>query len=166
MCHEANVRFVYAHAESNGGGDHQPWFLEKTFLMPGACFCRHASVIGQGRDPFPPQPNCCLFGTCPGEAVDDAGLAALRLDEIQELAAAGALGLDAIANVPSVKATEKFRPFRLSEVSADVLRRSGVRCCCQRQARNPRKQLGQPAQSSIFGPEVRAPLTDALRFID
>ena len=83
--HEPYVGFVYAHAE--GYGRHYDVHLlhEEHVLVLGPGGGVHAGVIGQGLDAVDVEEFGYLLGLFPAEAVDDAGLALILLDEADHL---------------------------------------------------------------------------------
>ena len=74
---EADVGFVYAHAEGDGGDDDGYAVADEVFLGPAARVAVEPGVIGAGRQAPRVQVGGQGLGLLSGEAVDDGGLAAV-----------------------------------------------------------------------------------------
>jgi hypothetical protein len=86
-----------------------------------------------------------------------------------EGAQAGAFGSRGAASMRMfgpVEAAAEDRVIGQAELGADVLDRARVGGRGQRQARHARKRSDSTPEAAVFGPEVVAPLADAMRLVD
>ena len=92
----------------------------------------------------------------------------LGLDELpQPLAGAHRAHFgDGVADVRPVEAGNKAVRLLQPQLGDDLLTRALVRRCRQRDARHVGEALGQNLELAILGPEVVAPLRDAVRLVD
>src|SRR5690606_30729792 len=101
---ETDVWLVDAHAEGDGGDQHQPLLLEEGVLVGLAYRGRHAGVIGQGAQTLAGQPFRRLLDLAAAQAVDDAAVArVLALQEAEQLAARVVLDLYGVADRKSTR---------------------------------------------------------------
>ena len=96
MRHEAHVGLVDAHAERDGGDDHDAVLVEEAILVAGAQAGIEAGVIGQGRDAGPGQRGGGILDLGARQAIDDAGVARMALAD-EGLSWAGAFCLSTIS---------------------------------------------------------------------
>ena len=66
----------------------------------------------------------------------------------------------------AIETRHELRGVGKPERIDDIKTGPGIRCCGQRHSRNIREQLGEPAESAIFGPEVVSPLAHAVSLVD
>ncbi len=102
----------------------------------------------------------------PGHAVDDPGLARVRGDDRGELRLLVGPEHDAILDVRAVEAGDEQRGVVEHELALDVAAGRRVRGRRQGDARHAREALVQQRELAIVGPEIVAPLRDAMRLVD
>src|SRR5690606_40331991 len=78
---------------------------QEAALVAGADRRVETGVVGQGLDPVGSEVLGGGLDLATRQAVDDAGLASMAIDEIQELAASVVLALHAVADVGPVEGT-------------------------------------------------------------
>ena len=123
-------------------------------------------MIGQRADAVLDQPLGGLLHLLARQAVDDAALAAVRCQKIAQLLLALVALDDGVGNVRPVKAGGEDARILEAEAFDDVGARRRIGCCGERHARHAGEVAGDARQLAIFGPEVMAPLADAVRFVD
>ena len=162
----AHVGLVDAHAEGDGGHEAKLFLLEEGVLVGAAHRSRQARMIGQCPDAFLVQPRSDVLDLGPRQAIDDAAFAVVAGEEGQQLLA-GIVALDdRIADVGPVEAGDEH-PRRLkAEALDDVVAGERVGGGRQRHARDAGEELGDAGQFAIFGPEVVAPLAEAMGLVD
>ena len=107
---EAHVRLVDAHAEGDGGDDHDTLVALEAVLIAAADIPAEARVVGERVDAGAAEPLGCFVDTAPRQAVDDAGVAAVTLlQEAQELLPGPVLRDDRVPDVGAVEAAHKLR---------------------------------------------------------
>ncbi|OPZ09086.1 MAG: hypothetical protein BWZ08_00699 [candidate division BRC1 bacterium ADurb.BinA292] len=167
--HEANVGLVDAHAEGDGGDDDLDAVIDEVLLIAPADVVLQAGMIRGGGDAARAQMVGKLLDLLARQAVDDARLAAVASDELGDLvqeAVAGGARLDAVDQVGPVERTDEDLRRRQAELPRDVVadavrRRRGIGVDGDR-----REGLLELAQAAVFGPEIVAPLADAVGFVD
>ena len=158
MRNEAHVWLVDAHAEGDGGDhDHRLAALEAR-LVGLARGLVHAGVIGERVVSLIAQPGGGLLGPALRQAVDDAALALVALQEILELRARIVLFLDGVADVGAVEARDEGVGFGDLEMRQDFRARRLVGRCRQRHARGIGKARHHRVELAIGGAEIVAPL--------
>jgi len=107
MGDKAHIGFVDAHAEGNRGDDDDALFMQKPALVrePGAR--GHAGVVGQGRDVVFGEKGGGVLDLAPRQAVNNARLALMRIEKIQQLPPGVGLGDDAIADIGAVERADE-----------------------------------------------------------
>ena len=106
MNHPADVALVNAHAEGDGGTDHQQVVVLELLLGLVALLVGQASVVGECVDALGSQCACHLLCCLPAQAVDDARIVRTGLDEVQDvvhLLSITEAALDGEAQVRAVK---------------------------------------------------------------
>ena len=168
MRDEAHVRLVDAHAEGDGGHHHDAFFAQEAVLVLGALRVIHAGVIRQGRNAVLGEELGGLFDLLARQAIDDAGVAAVRaLDEIEQLLAAVGLFDDLVADVRAVERWPRTgAPLRAAGGAMISSRVCGSAVAVSAMRGTSRKALVQHRQLEVFGPEIVAPLRDAMRLVD
>ena len=110
MRDEAHVGLVDAHAERDGGDDHDAVLVDEAILVAGALTGIEARMIGQRRDAGLGQRSRGILDLGARQAIDDAGIACMALaDEGLELRRRVLLVDDFIADVRPVEARDKAR---------------------------------------------------------
>ena len=123
-------------------------------------------MIGGGRHAGRRQLAGHLFGALAREAVDDAGLVVVLAQEREQLLGRLALVDDRVADVGPVEAGDEDRRCVEAEASAHVGARLRVGRRRAGHDRHVGEQLAQPPELHVLGPEVVAPLRDAVRLVD
>ena len=127
----------------------------------------HAGVVGQRGHAMGLQLLGDLLDALARLAVDDAGLAfVLALDEAQQLLHGIGLLDNGVADVGPVKAANELARVLQLQALDHVLAGQRVGGGRQRHTRHVRKLLVQQRQRAVLGPEVVAPLADAVRLVD
>ena len=97
MRDEAHVGFVDAHAERDGGDDHDAVLVDEAILIAGAQAGVEAGMIGQRRDAGLGQRGGGVLDLGARQAVDDAGVAGVALGDEGLGAGLGAFCLSTIS---------------------------------------------------------------------
>ena len=163
---EPDVRAIDAHPEGHGRDDDVGALAEERVLMAAALAVRKACVIGEGGVPDLGQPRRERIHLAARRAVDDARLAAMAGEHLDELLLERGARKRAIDQVRAIERTDELDRVLEAELRRDVAphaRRRGRRVGVQADAG---KKLPQPAELAILGPEVVAPLADAVRFVN
>ena len=167
MRDEAHVRLVDAHAERDGGDDHDAVLVDEAILVAGAQAGIEAGVIGQRRDAGAGQRCRGILDLGARQAIDDAGVARVALaDEGLELGRRILLFDDFVADVRTVETRDETRRAGKAKPGHDLLARHVVGGGGQRNARHVGKALGEDGQADIFGTEIMPPLRHAMRLVD
>ena len=167
MRDEAHVGLVDAHAERDGGDDHDAVLVDEAILVAGALPAIEARMIGQCRDAGLGQRSRGILDLGARQAIDDAGIACMALaDEGLELRRRVLLVDDLIADVRAVEARDKARRIGQPQPLGDLLAREVVGGGGQRDARHIGKTLRDHGQADIFGAEIMPPLRHAMRLVD
>ena len=127
---------------------------------------RQAGVVGGGVDAVGAQLVRDLFGALAREAVDDAGLALVAGEELQQLVQRLALLDDGVADVGPVEAGDVDGGVGEPEPHAHVVARLGVGGGGAGHDGDAGEQLAQLPELDVLGPEVVSPLADAVRLVD
>ena len=84
MGHEAHVRFVDTHAESDSGDDNDPFLPQEALLVPVAHTRLKPRVVGQGRAALCCEPVGNSLGFFAGQAIDNSGVSLVfRFQEVE-----------------------------------------------------------------------------------
>ena len=167
MGDEAHVGLVDAHAEGDGGDDHDALLLEEALLVLRALGGLETGVIGQCGKPPRAEPRRRLLNRAAGAAIDDARIArVLALDEGEELRPRLALGHHPVADIGPVEARGEDARLAEREPHDDVAAGDAVGGRGEGNARHRRKALVEDGEGEILGPEVVAPLRDAMGLVD
>ena len=167
MRDEAHVGLVDAHAERDGGDDHDAVLVDEAILVARAHAGIEAGVIGQRRDAGVGQRSGGILDLGARQAIDDAGVAGMALgDEGLQLRRRVLLVDDLIADVRAVEARDEARRAGKPEPLDDLLARQFVGGRGQRDARHVGKALGDRRQADIFRAEIVPPLRHAMRLVD
>ena len=164
MRNPAQIRPIYAHAKGDSRGHHHFLTARKApmrFTL-GAGF--HAGVKGNGFSAIITQPGGGAFGFCAAAAIDNAGATSFA-NQGADLAAFILTRRGFDQDIGPVEGSAKHRRFLQAQLQADIFHRARIGGCGQCHARHMRKARAQYAKAAIFGPEMMAPLADAMRFI-
>ena len=166
MEHEAHVGLVDAHAERDGRDHDHAWLGHEAVLVKIAVRLLHAGVVGQGVEAGIDQGLGGLLGLLARETVDDAGGPLVALQEAEQLAPGLPFQLDREANVGPVEAHHQGFGLAVEELLQDVLAGDLIGGRGQCRDRHAGKERRQAAQVTVFRPERRAPLGDAVGLVD
>ena len=167
MGDEPYVGFVDTHAERNRRHHDDALFPLESGLMPGACRCLHAGVIGQCIDTVSNQPRSGFVHFSARQAIHDTSLTGMLVaDETHQLRARVGLVDDGIANVRTIEARDEDTRVVERQARSDFGARLRIGGGSQRDPRHAWKPFVQHGQLKILGPEIVTPLGDAMRFID
>ncbi len=124
-------------------------------------------MIGHRRTPDVRQSRRKLLGPVARADVDHAGAASPLLHEGLDpgMALAG-LALGGQLQFGAREAVNELERAAQAQLELDILAGAGVRRGRDGQARDLGEDLGQAAEHAVFGPEVVAPLADAVRLVD
>ncbi len=134
--------------------------------MVGALGGVHAGVVGQGLDAVHVEHLGGLFHLLPAEAVHDAALAAVLLDEADDLALDVLLRADLVVEVGPIEAGLVHLGVGDVEVLEDVLLHLLGGRGGERDHRHSLDLIEDGAQAAVLGAEVVAPLADAVGLVD
>jgi hypothetical protein len=163
----AHVRLVDAHAEGDGRHHHGGVGLEELLQAPGAQVFVEPGMIGERRHAGRRQRRCQLVDALARAGIDHARAARALGHQLQDPAVPlSQLALGRERELRARKAVDELARVGEPELGADVRPRARVRCRGDGQARDMRKDLRQPAEHAVLGPEVVAPLADAVRLVD
>ncbi len=167
MRDEAHVRLVDAHAEGDRRDDDDAVLALEPRLVGGPVGVVHPRVIRDRRDALAGQPRGRLVDPAARQAIDDARLARmLAADEGEQLRARIVLVDDRVADVGPVEARHEHARVGERQPFDDLGPREGIGSGGERDARHCRIALVQHRQAEILGPEIVAPLRNAVRLVD
>ena len=127
----------------------------------------HARVVGEGAVPPTPEPLRRVLHLAARQAVDDARVpAVLGVEEAQELIARIVFRRDGVADVRAVEAADEDPRVPEPEALGNFAPRRGIRGGGERDARHAGVPFVQHRELEVLGPEVVAPLRDAVRLVD
>ena len=166
MGDEADVRLVDPHAEGDGGNQYQAVLAEEGVLVPVPRRRIQPGMIGQGPQALAGKPARRFLDGGAAQAVDDAALALMAAQEGEKLPPWLDLGRDRVGQVRPVETRdEQARPVE-PEAARDVIARLRIGRGGECDAGHARKSLADRCELEIFGPEIMAPLADAVGFVD
>ncbi|MGX1223775.1 hypothetical protein RKD42_005034 [Streptomyces ambofaciens] len=167
MGDEPHVRLVDAHAEGDGRHDHQALLAQEPRLVRRAGARVQARVVGHRLHTVAREELGGLLDGVAREAVHDARVPGVLLaQEAQELLLGVRLRHDPVLDVGPVEAGHEVPRRRHVQPLGDLAmggvggrRREG-------EAGHVRPALAEQRQGEVVGPEVVAPLGDAVRLVD
>ena len=164
--HQADVRLVDAHTESDGGNDNRHPVADKILLGLAAGIGVQAGVVRAGSQAPGVQVISQFLGFPAGKAVDDGGLLALFLQQGQQSAPGVALGHYGVAEVVPVKARQENPPLLQIQLADDVgahpFRSGGGEGNDRRLGKVP----PQGAQVAVIRAELMPPFGNAVGFVN
>ena len=130
-----------------------------------ALLIREPGVVGQGRGAGLGEPRRQRIDLLSRRAVDDARFAAVSLEDVEELPLQRRSRQDAVEQVRPIEGADQLDRIAQRELRADVAAharrgRRGIRVDS-----DAGQELTQPAELTIFRPEVMPPLADAVGFV-
>ncbi len=123
-------------------------------------------VVGQRIQTLVPQPVRRGLDAAPGQAVDDAGLALMALQEAGELALRVGLAFDGIADVRPVESGDEAHRFRQRQTLDDVFAGPRVGGGRQRHPGDTGEMAAELIQGQVVLTEVVAPRRNAVGLVD
>ena len=162
---EADVRLVDAHAEGDGGHDHPDLLHQELVLVLRARLRIQARVVRQGLDAVDAQQLRHLLHLLAAEAVDDAGLAGVLADELDQVLLRVHLVADLVVEVRAVEGGLEHGRVRDAEVLEDVALHLGRRRGGQGDDGRPPDLVHQRTDAAVLRPEIVPPLRDAVGLV-
>ena len=162
----AHVGLVDAHAEGDRGDDHLDALHQEIVLIGGARRGVHPGVVGPRADAVGHQQFGELLDLLAAQAVDDAALALVLLDEADDVVIDVALGTDLVVEVRTVERRLEDRSVGHPEVLLDVHLHLGRGCGREGDQRRRADLVDDRPDAAVLGAEIVAPLRDAMRLVD
>ena len=161
-----DVRSVDPHPERHGRHDDVGALLDEGFLMPAPHVIRQACVIRQRGVALLLEPRGKRFDLTPRRAVDDAGLAIVPREDPLQLRVEIAATEHAVDEIRAIERSDEHGRILESQLGDDVAADAfgggrGVRV-----QRHARKVVARAPELPVLRPEIVAPLTDAVGFVD
>ncbi len=154
----AHVGLVDAHAERDGGDDDIDPLHEKIVLVARAGGGVHPGVVSPGLDAVGDQQLGELLDLLAAEAVDDAALTLVLLDETDDFAVDVVLGPDFVIEVGAVERRLEHGGVGHTQVLLDVQLHLGSGRGGQSDERRTANLVDDGPDTAVLGPEVVAPL--------
>ena len=117
---EAHVRSIDAHAERHRGDDDVGALLEKGFLVAASHGVWKAGVVRHGAMAFFDKPRRERLDLAPRQAVHDAGVAVVAIENRAKLAVKIASAQHAIGQVRPIEGADQHRRFVQPQLVDDV----------------------------------------------
>ncbi len=167
MGDESYIGFVDAHAERDGRHDDDAFLADEALLMPATIGIGKACVIGERRPAALAQPIGGFIHAAPGQAVDDAGVAAMfAFEKGEQLLAWVVLGFDLVTDIGAIESTDENPRVFQGQARADLAACGCVGGGGQRDARHMGKTRGQLGKPQVLGAKIVAPLGYAVGFVN
>ena len=166
MRDEAHVGLVDAHAEGDGRHHHDRLAVLEAHLIRFPLGLVHAGVIGERVIALIAQPGGGFLGLALRQAIDDAALAFVPLQEFLELRAGIILFRDGVADVGPVETGDEGVFGGNVKVRQNFCARRLVGRRRQRHARRAGKALHHRVEPAIGRAEIVPPLRQAVRLVD
>ena len=162
----AHVGLVDAHAEGDRGDDHLDALHQEIVLVGGARRGVHPGVVGPRADAVGHQQFGEFLDLLAAQAVDDAALALVLLDEADDVVIDVALGTDLVVEVRTVERRLEDRSVGHPEVLLDVHLHLGRGRGREGDQRRRADLVDDRSDAAVLGAEIVAPLRDAMRLVD
>jgi hypothetical protein len=163
---EADVGAIDPHAERDRRDDDVDVLVQELLLVAMADLVLEARVVGHRATPRAASCGRPELGVLAPDAVDDAGLARMARDHPLDLRDQVAARLEAVGEVGAIAAADEARRIAQAELLDDVLAHGRRRGRGERLDRDLRVVAPQLAEHAVLGPEVVAPVADAVRLVD
>ena len=164
--HEPHVRPIDAHAERHGRDDDVGTFVEKRLLVARPLLVGEAGVVRERAVALGDERPGHGVDFLARQAVDDAGLPRARLQHGIDLRVELRALPHPVDQVGPIEVADQHEGIAESELFDDVVahawRGRGRECVDG----DIGKRGAQGAQQAVLGPEVVAPVADAVRFVD
>jgi len=163
---EADVWFVDAHAEGDGGDDDGAVVADEGFLGGAAFGGLHAGVVAAGGDVvFSEEGDGCLDAAA-GGAVDDAGLAGAFAEEADHLGIAVGFTTDFVEEVGAVEGGADADGIVQGEAGDDVLGDAFGGGGGEGGEGDLGEGVAEGGEDEVVGAEVVAPFGEAVGLVD
>ena len=166
MNHIAYVGLVDAHAECDRGDDHVGPLHQEMVLIGGARRGVHAGVVGQRLDAVGHEQFGQFFDLLAAQAVDDAALALVLLDETDDVVIYIVLGPDFVVEVRAVERRLEDRSVGHAQILLNIQLHLGRRGCRQGDQRRRTDFVDDRTDAAVLGTEIMSPLRNAVRLVD
>ena len=166
MDDEADVRLVDTHAESDGGDNHIHFFHQEGVLVVGARGSVHAGMVRQCLDAVDGQQLGDLLDLLAAEAVNDAALAGIFLDELDDVTLGIRLVADFIVEVLAIEGILEYAGIQHAEVLLDVGLDLRGRRGRQGDDRRTLDLADDFTDAAVFRAEIMAPFGDAVGLVN
>ncbi len=167
MDDEADVGFVDAHSEGDGGANDLDFVADEELLVLVSFFGGKAGVVGAGGDSVGLEAGGDGFGGFAALAIDDAGFAAAFVDEGEDLGE-GAAGFwrDAVGEIGAVETADVDGGIAHPEMFYDIFADAGGGGGGERHEGDVGEDFAEGGELAVFGAEIVSPFGDAVGFVD
>ena len=162
----AHVGFVDAHAESDRRHDHLDALHQEVVLIGGARRRIHTGMVGQRPDAIGHEQLGQLLDLLAAQAVDDAALALVLLDETDDVVVDVVLGPDFVVEVRAVERRFEDRGVGHAQILLDVELHLGRGRSRQGDQRRRANLVDDRPDAAVLRAEVVSPLRNAVRLVD
>src|SRR6185503_1462182 len=153
------------HAERDGRDDDVDTFAQERDLVAAALRVGKAGMVRQRRNTDAAQPRRQRVDLAPRRAVDDPRLPAPAVENLQQLTLERAPRQRAVQQVRTIERSDELERIPQRQLGADVPPHARGRRRSERVQADAGQQLPETTELAIFGPEVVAPLADAVGFV-
>ena len=166
MKDEAHVRLVDAHAEGDGRADDATVLAQECVVIGCAHGMIEPGMIGQRAPAEAGEFVGQLFGAAARGAIDDAAFPAMGVEPLDELARRIRLRPHREKEIGPVERAHEHLRLAHEQFRGDLRTGRSVRRRRDGDGLKAAERLGDLAQPQIFGPEIVAPLRDAMSLVD
>jgi len=163
--HGADVGAVDPHPEGDGGHHHVQALVYEIVLGSAPVVRGQARVIGRAGDPLPRKPRGQPLHVLARLGVDDASLSGMAAHDAEHLGQLVSARKGSVDEVGPVRVSYEAQGLAQGELGADILLDSGGRRRGQGHAGGLWEALHDLSQSAILGPELVAPVRDAVSLV-
>ena len=164
--HEAHVGAVDAHAEGHGRDDHVDLLVRERVLRAAAHLGVETGVVGDALHAALAQRFVDALDLLARDRVDDAGLATVARQHAADLLDELVARLHAVDQVRPVAGGHEHERIDEAELALDVAPHVLVGGGGESLQRHERRAAAQLAELAVLGPEIVAPVADAVRLVD
>ena len=163
MYDKTHIGLVDTHTEGDGRHNHINVLAQERVLVGTADSAFHSSMIGQGLNIIEAQHFGQFLDLLAAQAVDDARLALIGLNELDNLAVhVLALGPYLIVEVGAVERGFEDGGFGHAQVFLDIVLHLGRRRCCQGDDRTHTDAVDNGPDIAVFRAKIMTPLRDTV----